>query len=268
MTRRNLELVLLCVAAPLVVLLFAMIALNQGQALDMNTLGVPAGIFAAFVIAHIATRRFAPGADPALLPIAFALSGIGIAFVTRLAPDLAVNQVMWLFLGVAFMVLVLAFVRNLDKVANYKYTLMIVGFLLLLSPLVPGLGQEIYGSRIWLSLGGFSFQPGEIAKIIIVLFLAGYLAQNREMLSVFTVRVGPFRLPDIRTLLPLILMWGVALLIVVFEKDLGSALVLFFMFLVMLYVATGKKFYLAIGLGLIAVAAWARFWRSTTCKCA
>ncbi len=253
MTRRNLELVLLCVAAPLVVLLFAMIALNQGQALDMNTLGVPAGIFAAFVIAHIATRRFAPGADPALLPIAFALSGIGIAFVTRLAPDLAVNQVMWLFLGVAFMVLVLAFVRNLDKVANYKYTLMIVGFLLLLSPLVPGLGQEIYGSRIWLSLGGFSFQPGEIAKIIIVLFLAGYLAQNREMLSVFTVRVGPFRLPDIRTLLPLILMWGVALLIVVFEKDLGSALVLFFMFLVMLYVATGKKFYLAIGLGLIAV---------------
>ena len=253
MTRRNLELVLLCVAAPLVVLLFAMIALNQGQALDMNTLGVPAGIFVAFVIAHIATRRFAPGADPALLPIAFALSGIGIAFVTRLAPDLAVNQVMWLFLGVAFMVLVLAFVRNLDKVANYKYTLMIAGFLLLLSPLVPGLGQEIYGSRIWLSLGGFSFQPGEIAKIIIVLFLAGYLAQNREMLSVFTVRVGPFRLPDIRTLLPLILMWGVALLIVVFEKDLGSALVLFFMFLVMLYVATGKKFYLAIGLGLIAV---------------
>jgi len=252
-TRRNLELVLLCVAAPLVVLLFAMIALNQGQALDMNTLGVPAGIFVAFVIAHIATRRFAPGADPALLPIAFALSGIGIAFVTRLAPDLAVNQVMWLFLGVAFMVLVLAFVRNLDKVANYKYTLMIAGFLLLLSPLVPGLGQEIYGSRIWLSLGGFSFQPGEIAKIIIVLFLAGYLAQNREMLSVFTVRVGPFRLPDIRTLLPLILMWGVALLIVVFEKDLGSALVLFFMFLVMLYVATGKKFYLAIGLGLIAV---------------
>ena len=253
MTRRNLELVLLCVAAPLVVLLFAMIALNQGQALDMNTLGVPAGIFVAFVIAHIATRRFAPGADPALLPIAFALSGIGIAFVTRLAPDLAVNQVMWLFLGVAFMVLVLAFVRNLDKVANYKYTLMIAGFLLLLSPLVPGLGQEIYGRRIWLSLGGFSFQPGEIAKIIIVLFLAGYLAQNREMLSVFTVRVGPFRLPDIRTLLPLILMWGVALLIVVFEKDLGSALVLFFMFLVMLYVATGKKFYLAIGLGLIAV---------------
>ena len=252
MTRRNLELVLLCVGAPLVVLLFAMIALNQGQALDTTTLGVPAGIFAAFVIAHLAVRKFAPGADPAILPLAFALSGTGIAFVTRLAPDLAVNQVMWLFLGIACMVVVLAFVRNLDKVANYKYTLGIVGFLLLLSPLVPGLGQEIYGSRIWLFIGGFSFQPGEIAKIVIVLFLAGYLAQNREMLSVFTWRVGPLNLPDVRTLLPLLLMWGVSLLVVVFEKDLGSALVFFFLFLVMLYVATGKKVYVLIGLALMA----------------
>ena len=253
MKRRNIELVLLCVAAPLVVLLFAMIALNQGQALNMNTLGVPVGIFVAFIIAHIAVRRFAPGADPAILPLAFALSGIGIAFVTRLAPKLAVNQVMWLFVGVACMVVVLVIIRNLDKIANYKYTFMIVGFLLLLSPLLPVIGTENYGSRIWLSIAGFSFQPGEIAKIVIVLFLAGYLAQNREMLSVFTWRIGPLRLPDIRTLLPLLLMWGVAMLIVVFEKDLGSALVFFFVFLLMLYVATGKKFYLVIGLGLIAV---------------
>ena len=253
MTRRNIELVLLCVAAPLVVLLFAMLAINEGQALNMNTLGVPAGIFGAFVIAHLAARKFAPKADPAILPLAFALSGIGIAFVTRLAPDLAVNQLLWLFVGVACMILVLVLFRNLDKVANYKYTLMIVGFLLLLSPLIPGIGQEINGGRIWLYVAGFSFQPGEIAKIVIVLFLAGYLAQNRELLSVFTWRVGPFNLPDVRTLLPLILMWGMALVIVVFEKDLGSALVFFFVFLIMLYVATGKKFYLVIGLGLIAV---------------
>ena len=253
MNRRNLELVLLCIAAPLVILLFAMIAINQGQSLSMTTLGVPVCIFVAFVLAHLAVRKLAPGADPALLPLAFALSGIGIAFVTRLAPDLAVNQVMWLFLGVAFMILVLVVFRNLDKIVNYKYTLMIIGFLLLLSPLIPGLGQEIYGSRIWLHIGGFSFQPGEIAKIVIVLFLAGYLAQNREMLSVFTVRVGVFNLPDLRTLLPLLLMWGVALLVVVFEKDLGSALVFFFVFLTMLYVTTGKKFYLVIGFLLIAI---------------
>ncbi|MDJ1651440.1 MULTISPECIES: FtsW/RodA/SpoVE family cell cycle protein [Gordonibacter] len=259
MTRRNIELVLLCVAAPIVVLLFAMLAINQGQSLNANTLGAPIGIFVAFVIAHVAVRRFAPGADPAILPIAFALSGIGIAFITRLAPyaeksNIALNQVMWLFLGVACMVVVLVLFRNLEKIANYKYTLMIVGFVLLLSPLIPVLGQEINGSRIWIGIPGvFSFQPGEIAKITIVLFLAGYLAQNREMLSVFTWRVGPFNLPDIRTLLPLLLMWVVALLIVVFEKDLGSALVFFFVFLIMLYVATGKKFYLVVGLVLIAI---------------
>ncbi|MEG2982770.1 MAG: FtsW/RodA/SpoVE family cell cycle protein, partial [Raoultibacter sp.] len=209
-----------------------------------------------------AIRKFAPGADPALLPIVFALSGIGIAFVTRLRPELALGQVTWLFVGVVFMVLVIALIKNLDKIANYKYTLMIVGVVLLLSPLVPGLGQEIYGSRIWLSLGPFSFQPGEIAKIFIVLFLAGYLAENREMLSVFTHRLGPVNLPDIRTLIPLLLMWAIALLVVVFEKDLGSALVFFFVFLTMLYAATGKKFYLIIGLALAAIggiAAWALF---------
>ncbi|NHM15732.1 peptidoglycan glycosyltransferase [Eggerthellaceae bacterium zg-887] len=253
MARRNIELVLLCIAAPLVGLLFAMIAINNGQVVDVNTLGVPLGIFGAFFVAHLTLRAFAPGADPAILPLSFALSGIGIAFVTRLRPDLAVGQLLWLFVGIGCMIVIVAFFRNLDKVVNYKYTLMIVGFVLLLSPLIPGLGQEIYGSRIWLHFGSYSFQPGEVAKLVIVLFLAGYLAQNREMLSVFTVRVGPFRLPDARTLMPLLLMWGVALLIVVFEKDLGSAVVFFFVFLIMLYVATGKKFYLVCGLLLIAV---------------
>lgn len=161
---------------------------------------MPIGIFAAFVVAHLAVRKLAPGADPALLPLAFGLSGIGIAFITRIAPftdapNMAQGQVIWLFVGVACMIVVLALFRNLDKIANYKYTLMLVGILLLLSPMVPGLGQEIYGSRIWLHIGGFSFQPGEIAKIVIVLFMASYLAENRELLSVFTVRMGPFHLP-------------------------------------------------------------------------
>ena len=112
MTRRNVELVLLLVAAPVVALLFAMIAINQGQSLDMTTLGVPAAIFVAFVIAHLAVRKFAANADPALLPLSFALSGIGIAFVTSLAPNLAVGQVMWLFVGVACMVLVLVVLHH------------------------------------------------------------------------------------------------------------------------------------------------------------
>ena len=257
MTRRNAELFLLLLAVPIVVLPYAMIVINQGQQLDVNTLGVPLGIFGAFAVAHLAIRRFAPGADSAILPVSFALAGIGIAFVTRLAPDLAVRQVLWLYAGVAAMVLVLVFVRNIDRIAGYKYTLMLAGFLLLLSPLIPGLGQEIYGSRIWLAIGDFSFQPGELAKVLIVLFLAAYLASNREMLSVFTWRVGPFSLPDFRTLLPLLLMWGLSLIIVVFEKDLGSALVVFFVFISMLYVASGKMSYVVIALVLAAVGALA-----------
>ena len=248
MTRRNLELILLCVGAPIVILMFIMLALNQGEHLGLKTLGVPIGIFGAFIIAHISIRFLAPDADPAILPIVFVLSGIGIAFVTRLAPDLALNQVIWLFVSVAAMVIVLVFSRHMEKLANYKYTLMVIGFALLLSPLLPIVGTEIYGSRIWLSIGPLSFQPGELAKIVIVLFLAAYLSANREMLSVFTWRLGPFRLPDIRTLAPMLVMWGVALLIVIFEKDLGSAVVFFFVFLAMLYVATGKKFYLIVGI--------------------
>lgn len=259
MTRRNLELALLCIAAPLVILLFAMITLGEGSSLSWENLGVPVGIFIAFLIAHLAIRKLAPGADPALLPLSFALSGIGIAFVTRLAPELAMRQVMWLFFGVVCMLLVLIFLKNLDRIANYKYTLMIVGFLLLLSPLLPVVGQEIYGSRIWLNIAGISFQPGEIAKILIVLFLAGYLAQNREMLSIFTHRIGPFKIPDLATLVPLLVMWVISLLIVIFEKDLGSALVVFFVFITMLYVATGKKTYLIIGFVLIAIGGVAAF---------
>ncbi len=257
MTRRNIELLLLLVAAPIVILIYAMIVVNQGQALGVNTLGVPLGIFGAFALAHFTVRKWAPGADPAILPVSFALAGIGIAFVTRLAPDLAVRQVAWLYLGIAAMVAVLVFVRNLDKVASYKYTLMIVGFVLLLSPMLPIIGTETYGSRIWLSIGSFSFQPGELAKIMIVLFLAGYLATNREMLSVFTKRIGPFWLPDLRTLAPMLIMWAISLLIVIFEKDLGSALVVFFVFITMLYIASGKKMFVVVSLALAILGAFA-----------
>ena len=230
-----------------------MVALNEGNRVTLDNLTVPLSMFATFVVAHLAIRKLAPGADPAILPLSFALSGIGIAFITRLAPDLAMKQVGWLFLGVVFMVLVLAFVKNLDKLGNYKYTIMIAGILLLMSPMLPVIGNEIYGSRIWLSIGGFSIQPGELAKICIVIFLAAYLAQNREMLSVFNHKLGPFRVPDMRALVPVIIMWAVALLVIVFEKDLGSALVLFFVFVTMLYVATGKHAYIVISLLMVSV---------------
>ena len=215
MTRRNIELMLLLIASPIVIVLFAMMVVTGGQELSFNTLGVPLGIFAAFLVAHIAVRLLAPAADPAILPISFALSGIGIAFVTRIVPDLAVNQLLWLFIGIAAMIATLAVVRNLDKLANYKYTLMIVGILLLLSPMLPVIGYESGGGQLWLRIGGFSFQPGELAKILIVFFIAAYLAANREMLSVFTWKVGPLWLPSLATLLPLIVMWALAFIVVV-----------------------------------------------------
>ena len=259
MSRRNIELILLLVATPIVILPFAMLIVHDGGTPTVETLGTPIGICLAFLLSHLAVRKFAPGADPAILPLAYALSGIGIAFVTRLAPDMAIRQLIWLYVGIAFMVLILVFVRRIDKSAKYKYTLMILGVLLLLSPLLPGIGMEQYGSRIWLSIGGFSFQPGELAKLCIVLFLAAYLAQNREMLSVFTVKVGPFHLPDMRTVLPLLIMWGISMVIVIFEKDLGSALVVFLVFLTMIYAATGKKSYLVFGLLLGAIGGVAAF---------
>ena len=259
MTRRNIELMLLLIASPIVIVLFAMMVVTGGQELSFNTLGVPLGIFAAFLVAHIAVRLLAPAADPAILPISFALSGIGIAFVTRIVPDLAVNQLLWLFIGIAAMIATLAVVRNLDKLANYKYTLMIVGILLLLSPMLPVIGYESGGGQLWLRFGSFSFQPGELAKILIVFFIAAYLAANREMLSVFTWKVGPLWLPSLATLLPLIVMWALAFIVVVLEKDLGLALVLFSVFVIMLYVATGKKLYLVVSIGLAAIAAVALY---------
>ena len=143
MSRRNTELLLLCLAAPFVVLLFAMVLVQQGTALSLESLTAPLGLFAAFVVAHIATRFLAKNADPAILPITFGLSGIGIAFVTRLAPDLAVSQIIWLFVGIACMVITLAVVRNIDRLSQYKYTFMVLGIILLLSPMIPGLGQGI-----------------------------------------------------------------------------------------------------------------------------
>lgn len=249
--RRHTELFLLGLAAIPVLLLYSMYVLTTGNQLGLENLGVPLGLLGAFACAHMAIRRLAPAADPAILPIVFLLSGIGITYLTRLAPELAVNQVIWLFISVAAMVAVLAFARNFEELARYKYTLGLVGVLLLLLPMF--IGTEKGGSKLWVYIGGFGFQPGEFAKILIVLFLAFYLASNREALSISMRRVGPFTLPRMRMLLPLLVTWGISLLLVVFERDLGSALLFFVFFVVMLYVSTGRVSYVAVSLVLLAV---------------
>jgi len=241
-------------------LIFILAILAGDHPLDLSSLGVPLGLFAAFLTMHLAVRRLAPGADPALLPVCFALSGIGIAFVLRLAPELAGRQVIWLFVAIAAMIGTLIAVRSVKKLGEFKYTILIAGLILMLLPAF--IGTEISGSKIWLTVGSFSFQPGEIAKILIVLFLAAYLAENREMLSVSGRRVGRINFPDLRTLVPLIVMWGISMIIVIFERDLGSALLFFGIFIAMLFVATGRMSFVIAAVILAAagaVLAWSFF---------
>lgn len=257
MSRRTTELLLLIAAAFPVTLLYALYVVNAGAALSFQTLAVPLGLFAAFAAAHIGVRLFAPGADPALLPIVFALSGIGITFVTRLEPSASMGQIVYLFLGVALMVGTLAVVKNLEVVKRYKYVLGAAGIALLVLPML--IGTEIYGSKLWIKIGSFQFQPGEFAKVFIVLFLAGYLAENRELLSISNRTVLGVKLPRLRLLYPLFIVWGVCLLVVAFERDLGSALLFYTIFLIMLYVATGRVSYVLIGLVLLAVGAFGMY---------
>lgn len=257
MSRRTTELLLLIAAAFPVTLLYAMYVVTTGAALSFQTLAVPLGLFAAFAAAHIGVRIFAPGADPAILPIVFTLSGIGITFVTRLQPDASLGQVIYLFLGVALMVGTLAVVKNLEVVKRYKYVLGIAGIILLVLPMF--IGTEIYGSKLWIKIGSFQFQPGEFAKVLIVLFLAGYLAENRELLSISNRTVLGIKFPRLRLLYPLFIVWGVCLLVVAFERDLGSALLFYTIFLIMLYVATGRVSYVLIGLALLAVGAFGMY---------
>lgn len=257
MSRRTTELLLLIAAAFPVTLLYAMYVVTTGAALSFQTLAVPLGLFAAFAAAHIGVRIFAPGADPAILPVVFTLSGIGITFVTRLQPDVSLGQVIFLFLGVALMVGTLAVVKNLEVIKRYKYVLGIAGIILLVLPMF--IGTEIYGSKLWIKIGGFQFQPGEFAKVLIVLFLAGYLAENRELLSISNRTVLGIKFPRLRLLYPLFIVWGVCLLVVAFERDLGSALLFYTIFLIMLYVATGRVSYVIIGLALLAVGAFGMY---------
>lgn len=257
MSRRTTELLLLIAAAFPVTLLYAMYVVTTGAALSFQTLAVPLGLFAAFAAAHIGVRIFAPGADPAILPVVFTLSGIGITFVTRLQPDASLGQVIFLFLGVALMVGTLAVVKNLEVIKRYKYVLGIAGIVLLVLPMF--IGTEIYGSKLWIKIGGFQFQPGEFAKVLIVLFLAGYLAENRELLSISNRTMLGIKFPRLRLLYPLFIVWGVCLLVVAFERDLGSALLFYTIFLIMLYVATGRVSYVIIGLALLTVGAFGMY---------
>ena len=261
-TRRGVELVLLVVAIAIVLLAWVTVDLNRNGTVPAEIVPVAGGLVVLAGVVHLVLRWKAPYADPVLLPITTALNGLGLVMIHRLdlaagrlgADGNANQQIVWTALAVALTVAAIWTLRDHRLLRRYTFISLAVGFILLVLPLVPGLGREVNGSRIWIALGPFSFQPGEFAKIALAVFFAGYLVQTRDVLSLAGKRVLGFTFPRGRDLGPILVAWVLALLILVFEKDLGSALLFFGLFVAMLYVATERVSWIAIGLLLFGAA--------------
>jgi peptidoglycan glycosyltransferase len=258
--RRTEELGLGVLALVIVASGYVLLALSEAPALPPDLWVFLAGILALFVVAHVAVRRLAPRADATLLPLAAVLLGIGFVTISRL--DLAVpesrrvapTQALWTAVGVGAFVLTLLLIRHVRTLARYRYTFLFLGVVALLLPTVPGIGVEVNGARLWVELGPLRVQPGEAAKVLLVVFFAAYLVENREVLASGTRRVGRMYLPDLKHLGPLVLPWIVSILIMVQQKDLGSSLLFFAVFVAMLYIATNRAAYLVAGVAMFSVA--------------
>ncbi len=267
--RRNTELILLILAAAIVVLAYFRLAFAVDTDLPADVGLYAGGLVAVALGAHLVVRRFAPAADPVLLPLTFVLNGLGVVMVRRIDIALAVGrddftpfaplQAMWTVVSVAAFCAIIVALRDHRLLDQYRYLLGIGALVLLALPALPFIGREINGARIWLDLGAFSFQPGELAKIGLAIFFAAYLAEKRQLLATATSRLGPLRVPPARSFGPVGLVWGVSLLVLIFQRDLGLSLLLFGMFLLLLYVATERAWYLIGGLGLFAVGAVAAY---------
>jgi cell division protein FtsW (lipid II flippase) len=254
--RRSTELGLVLMAGLVTVGAYALVALGRTATLPANLLPFLAIILGLLLAAHLATRRLAPGADGVLLPIAALLNGVGYVFIARIDTKLAGLQANWTFVAIAAYVATLLVLRRVSDLARYKWTFAFAGVFLLLLPFVPSVGRVINGSRIWVGIGPVNFQPGEFAKIALALFFAAYLVEKRELLAMATWRVGPLWLPEPRHLGPVLLAWGASLVVLIGQRDLGSALLFFTLFVVMLWVATERSSYLFIGAVLFAGGAY------------
>ena len=270
--RRQTELAMLVFAIAVVLFAYASVGLSM-------TGRIPAGIvvygisFAVLmVVAHLAIRWLAPWADPLMLPLAALLNGLGIVMIYRLqqsgrdgnsgrvistmSTSSTVLQVVWSTVGVAAFIAVLALVREPRILQRYTYTFGVIGLVLLAIPAVPGIGSEVNGAKVWVSIGGFSVQPGEFAKLALAVFFAGYLVAKRDVLSLAGRRVLGIDLPRARDLGPVLIAWGASLLILIFETDIGQSALFFGLFLVMLYIATQRTSWLLIGGGLFVAGAY------------
>jgi peptidoglycan glycosyltransferase len=246
-SRRNLELWLTLLAATVVAGAYTLVALGRTASLPAGMVQWLLQVLALLLIAHLAVRFLAAGADGVMLPIALLLNGIGYVFIARTRPSLAGLQATWTLIGIiAFAVTLFVLRKGANDLARYKWTFAFGGLGLLLLPFVPHVGRLINGSRIWVSIGPINFQPGEFAKIALAIFFAAYFVERRELLTVGTWKVGPFHFPEPRHLAPVVVAWLVSLVVMIGERDLGSSLLFFALFVVLVWVVTGRAIYLVI----------------------
>ncbi|WP_214468066.1 FtsW/RodA/SpoVE family cell cycle protein [Microbacterium flavescens] len=262
-TQRNRELALLVFAFAINGSAVALVQLGAVDAIDWTFLVYCGGLTALVVALHIVLRLRARDADPFVVPIATLLTGLGLAMIYRidLARDrhgweaFSTRQLAWAAIALIGAVLVVLLLRNYRVLFRYTYIFGFVGVGLLILPIIPGLGTDA-NADVWVSLGFFSFQPGELAKISLAIFFAGYLVRTRESLTSVGTRFLGMTWPRARELGPLLVLWLISLGIIVMQRDLGTGLLIFGMFVAMLYVATGKTSWVLIGVALAAAGAF------------
>lgn len=254
--RRGAELFLLILALAVGIGAYAAVGIGVDQEVPADLFGYGGWLAALLIGSHVVIRFVAPYADPVLLPVVAALNGLGLAVIHRLdlaaeavdrKADYAQQQLIWMTLGVILFIATLLVIRDHRVLQRFTYTSGLAAIVLLLLPMLPGIGNTVNGARIWIQLGPFNFQPGEFAKVLLVIAFAGYLVLHRDALALAGRRVVFVDLPRGRDLGPILVMWLVSLGILVFQRDLGSSLLFFGVFLVMLYVATERPGWLVVG---------------------
>jgi cell division protein FtsW (lipid II flippase) len=265
---------MLIFAVGVVLFAYASVGLSMTGQIPTGLVGYGLAFALLMLVAHLAIRRLAPWADPLMLPLAALLNGLGIVMIYRLQlsgrggnPGRIIStmtsstttlQVMWSAVGVAAFIAVLVVIREPRILQRYTYTFGAIGLVLLAIPaLLPKSLSEINGAKVWITVGGFSVQPGEFAKLALAVFFAGYLVAKRDVLSLAGRRVLGIDLPRGRDLGPVLVAWGASLLILVFETDIGTSALFFGLFLVMLYIATQRTSWLLIGGALFLAGAFA-----------
>jgi cell division protein FtsW (lipid II flippase) len=260
-SRRNAELGLLLLALAVAVGANAMIGLHNGTSFEGDFWLQASLLTVASLAVHVVLRFRAKYADPLILPLVVTLNGLGLAMIHRLdtaETEYGNAQVRWTLLGMALAAAVIWFLRDHRHLRRYTYISLIVSAVLLVMPLVPGLSAgEINGAQVWIKLGPATFQPGEVAKITLAVFFAGYLSTNRDLILLAGRRIGRLQLPRYRDLGPMLAAWLVSIGVLVFQRDLGSSILFFGLFMVMIYVATSRVSWVLIGLTLVAVGGFA-----------